>query len=115
MPVFEGDGGIGAATTPEEWAKFVLDHLSHESAVLASGARRIDTAAKQIHVPRLTDSGDADWFAELDEIDVGDPAGDDLVLTPKKCAALTTLSNEAEPAAVTANSAQLHLRRVGGD
>jgi HK97 family phage major capsid protein len=45
-------------------------------------------------VPRLSDSGDAAWYAELEEIGAGDPAGDDLVLTPFKCAALTTLSNE---------------------
>ena len=36
----------------------------------------------------------ADWFGELEDINVGDPSGDELVLTPKKCAALTKLSNE---------------------
>lgn len=92
--IYEGDSGLGAATTPEEWASFVLDHLSHESVLLASGARRIDTDSKQIHVPRLIDSGDADWYAELADIGPGDPAGVDLVLTPYKCAALSTLSNE---------------------
>lgn len=94
MPIYEGDSGIGAAITPEAWSDFVLDHLSHESVLLASGARRVDTDAKQIHVPKMEDAGDADWYAELEDIGAGDPAGDDMVLTPYKCAALTTLSNE---------------------
>lgn len=95
MPnIYEGDAGLGAATTPEEWATYVLDHLSYESVLLASGARRVDTSAKQIHVPRLTSDGAAGWYDELDEIGPGDPTGDDLVLTPKKCAALTVISNE---------------------
>lgn len=95
MPnVYEGDSGLGAATTPEEWAGYVLDHLSHESVVLASGARRVDTVAKQIHVPRLTSDGAADWYGELEEIAAGDPQGQDLALTPFKVAAVTVLSNE---------------------
>ena len=93
--IFEGDSGLGAAITPEEWAGYVLEHLSAESVVLASGARRVDTAAKQVHIPRLSSDGQAGWFDELDELNVGDPVGDDLVLTPRKCASLTTLSNEA--------------------
>jgi HK97 family phage major capsid protein len=39
-------------------------------------------------------SGTAAWFAELDVLNVGDPTGDELVLTPKKVAAITTLSDE---------------------
>jgi HK97 family phage major capsid protein len=88
-------GGLGAAITPEEWAGFVLDHLAHESVVLMSGATRIDTAAKQIHVPRLTDDGGVAWYGELEEITNDAPGGDDLVLTPKKVAALVRLSNES--------------------
>ncbi len=88
------DSSIGEAVSPEEWAKFVLEGLSNESVLLASGARRVDTAAKQIHVPVLTDLGAAGWYGELDEIGAGDPVGDDLILTPYKCAALTVLSDE---------------------
>lgn len=103
------DNGIGEAISPEEWSSYVLDHLAHESVVLASGATRIDTSAKQVHVPRLTSDGGAGWFAELEEIDVGDPVGDDLVLTPHKCAAVTVLSNE-----VVADSNPSVLDAVGG-
>jgi hypothetical protein len=52
----------------EQWAGYVQDHLSNESVLLASGARRVDTAAKEVHVPRLTDSGTVDWNDELDTI-----------------------------------------------
>ena len=76
------DNSIGESSSPEEWASFVLEHLSNESVLLASGARRLDTSAKLIHVPRLSDSGDADWYDELEEIGPGDPAGSDLELTP---------------------------------
>jgi HK97 family phage major capsid protein len=63
--------------------------------VLASGATRIDTQNRVIHVPRVLSDAAADWYGELEEIVPGDPTGDDLVLTPKKCAALTKLSGEA--------------------
>jgi HK97 family phage major capsid protein len=95
MPITEAPGTLGGAFTPEEWSQFVLDHLSAESVVLASGATEVRTAAQTIHVPRVTGDGGVGWYAELEPIGAGDPTGDELVLTPKKCAALTTLSNEA--------------------
>lgn len=96
MPVTELPApGLGAAITPEQWASYVLQHLSAQSVVLASGATRITTGQKIVHVPRITADGSADWYSELEEIGPGDPTGDELVLTPKKCAALTTLSDEA--------------------
>ena len=68
MPIYEGDSGLGAATTPEEWASFVSEGQSNEAVLLASGARRVDTAAKQVHIPRLSDAGDAHWYDELQEM-----------------------------------------------
>jgi HK97 family phage major capsid protein len=94
MPITES-GGLGQALTPSEWASYVLDHLSAASVVLASGATEIRTGLQAVHVPRLTGDGAAGWYAELDPIGVGDPSGDEIVLAPKKCAAITTLSNEA--------------------
>jgi HK97 family phage major capsid protein len=88
-------GGLGAAITPEQWAGYVLEHLSSQSVVLASGATRVTTGQKVVHIPRVTADGSAAFYGELEEIGPGDPTGDELVLTPKKCAALTTLSDEA--------------------
>lgn len=87
-------GGLGAAVTPEEWSRFVLDHLSAQAVILASGATEIRTSAKQVHVPRITSDDGAGWYSELEEIDAGAPEGDDLVLTPRKCAKLALISNE---------------------
>lgn len=94
MPITES-AGLGAAITPEQWARFVLDHLAAASVVLASGATEIRTDAKQVHVPTITDDGGVGWYAELVEIGPGDPTGQEVILTPRKCAALTVLSDEA--------------------
>ena len=88
------DSGIGQAACGEEWASFVLEALDNESVLLSSGATRVDTSNKIVHVPHFTDNGTADFYDELDQIGAGDPAGTDLELHPWKCAALTTLSRE---------------------
>ena len=95
MPITEiPAGGIGSAITPEMWATYVLEHLSAQSVVLASGATRITTAQKIVHVPKVTADGSASWYGELEEIDENGPAGDELILVMKKVAALVRLSNE---------------------
>lgn len=95
MPITEFPaGGLGSAVTPEEWASYVLDHLSAASVLLASGATEIRTSAKAVHVPRLLTSGTASWYSELEEISEGAPTGDELVLTPKKVATLAKFSDE---------------------
>lgn len=72
----------------------MLTHLSSQSVVLASGATRIDTALRAVHVPRVLSDGTAAWYAELEEITEAGPTGDELVLTPKKVATLVRLSSE---------------------
>jgi hypothetical protein len=47
-------GGLGSAISPQEWAQFVLTHLTQQSVVLSSGATRVDTALRQVHIPRVT-------------------------------------------------------------
>ena len=116
ITITEAGGGIGAAITPEAWSAFVLTHLSHSAVVLSAGARRIDTDAKQIHVPRVTSDGTVVWLDELEEIVSNAPEGDDLVLTPKKVGALTVLSNESvddsNPSELDAVGAAM-LRAIG--
>jgi HK97 family phage major capsid protein len=94
MPITEAPGGFGHGITPEAWQAYVLEHLSAQSVVLASGATRIDTPNRVVHVPRIKSDGGAEWAAEMDVLTVGEPTGDELVLTPKKVAAITTLSDE---------------------
>jgi HK97 family phage major capsid protein len=76
------------------WSRFVLAALSEQSVVLASGATRIVTGQKIVHVPRVG-AASADWFCELEEITEQGPGGTDLVLQPKKVATLCKLSDES--------------------
>jgi HK97 family phage major capsid protein len=76
------------------WSRFVLEHLSEQSVVLASGATRIVTGQRVVHVPRVG-AASADWYSELEEINESAPSGTDLVLTPKKCSTLAKLSDES--------------------
>ena len=84
-------GGLGSAIAPEDGRPTSLEHLSAASVVLASGATRITTAKKVVHVPKVTSDGSASWYSELEEIDEDGPAGDELVLIPKKVAELVRL------------------------
>jgi HK97 family phage major capsid protein len=68
--------------------------LASASVVLASGATRIDTGQRQVHVPRVLSDGTAAWFSELEEISEAGPTGDELILTLKKVATLVRLSSE---------------------
>jgi Phage capsid family len=78
-----------------EWANYVLQHLSAESVLLRSGARRIDIAGTQARVPRLLDDGTVSWVAEGTEIPSDAPEADSLLLVPKKAANVVSLSNES--------------------
>jgi HK97 family phage major capsid protein len=94
VPVTEAPGTLGAGFAPDQWAAYVLDNLAAASVVLASGATEVRTANKAVHLPRFTGNGSVGWYGELDPISEGAPPGDELVLTPRKCASLCTLSNE---------------------
>jgi HK97 family phage major capsid protein len=112
MPITQvPPGGFGEAISPEEWAKYVLTHLYFQSVVLQSGATRIDTIYRQVHVPRITGDGTAGWYSEVETITAGEPVGNELILTPKKCAAITQLSAEvvadSQPSVIDAAGARL--------
>jgi HK97 family phage major capsid protein len=93
-PITEVPGGFGHGITHEKWAKCVLTHLYFQSVVLASGATRIDTVFRAVHVPRVTGDRTAGWYGEVEVLTAGEPVGNELLLQPKKCAAITTLSQE---------------------
>jgi HK97 family phage major capsid protein len=87
--------GLTATWGAEAFAKFVLDHLSAQSVLLASGARRINITGKSAHVPRLLSDGNAAWTAEAAEIDSSSPDADEVVLSPKALKSICALSNES--------------------
>ena len=108
MPITEVPPGLGSAFSPEQWSSYVLQHLTAASVVLSSGATRIDTTLRQIHVPRITSAGGATWLNELKPIPENAPPGDELVLVPKKLATIAKLSSE-----VVADSSPSILDNVG--
>jgi len=73
----------------------VLEHLSRESVLLRSGARRVNVIGRVAHLPRVLSDGAVSWVEELAEIPSSAPNADELVLTPKKLANVVTVSNEA--------------------
>jgi hypothetical protein len=85
----------------EQWASYVLEHLSAESVLLRSGARRIDVQGTEAHVPRLLDDGTVAWVAEGADIPSDAPEADTLLLVPKKLANVVSLEQ------------RIHRRRVG--
>ena len=87
--------GITATWGAQEWANFVLQHLSEQSALLRAGVRFIPLNGRIAHIPRTLTDGQVSWVAELAEIPSDGPTGDDLVLTPKKTANVVVLSNES--------------------
>jgi HK97 family phage major capsid protein len=87
--------GLTSTWGAEQWAAYVLDHLSAASVLLASGARRIDVQGKEAHVPRLLDDGTVVWVAEGQDIPSDAPDADTLLLSPKKLANVVSLSNES--------------------
>ena len=115
MPITE-QAGLGQALSPEAWASFVLEHISAASVVIASGATVVRTTNRTIHIPRITGDGGTGWYAKLAPIGPGDPQGNELVLSPHKCAALSTVSNEAvndsDPSALDAIGTAM-LRAIG--
>jgi HK97 family phage major capsid protein len=87
--------GIASTWGSEQWAAYVLDHLSLQSVLLRSGARRINVVGTRAHVPRLLSDGTATWTAEAAPIASSAPAADTIELIPKKVANLVTVSNES--------------------
>lgn len=87
--------GLNATWGAEDWASFVLQHLSTQSVLLRAGARFVPVAGRVAHIPRTLTDGTATWTAEGVEISSSAPTGDELLLTPKKLANVVTLSNES--------------------
>lgn len=88
-------GGPNSPWSAQDYASYVLEHITQQAALLVSGARLIEVSGKSAHVPRLLSNGNASWVGELQPIPSSAPDADDVVLTPKKLANLVSLSNES--------------------
>jgi HK97 family phage major capsid protein len=89
-----GTGTPGSNVAPSENANAFFDLLAAKSVLLAAGAKQIRTDHHSLAVPRLTSDVVSAWVAEGDDITEDDPGLDTILATPRKVAALTSLSNE---------------------
>lgn len=80
---------VGAA----EWAAFILGKLSHESVLLAAGARKLTFNGRSLHVP-VFGTSTPQWLAELEEIDEDDAVPTEVELIPRKVGSLNIASTE---------------------
>jgi len=100
--------------TPPEMSTFLWDMLVPQSALLASGARVIETDSERVAWPRITSGVIPGWVAEAQVIPAGDPAFGTLEAVPKKLAHRTIVSNEviddSEPSIVNVLNAHLAQR-----
>lgn len=87
--------GLSTTWGREDWSATLIEALVMQSALLRSGASRVTTDGRVVHVPRLKVHPQAAWVAELAPIpsDAGD--ADTLVLVPRKVANTLTLSTES--------------------
>ncbi|MGR3938227.1 phage major capsid protein [Streptomyces sp. BRA346] len=82
-----------AAILPPEYGKLVIEPMTAAS-VAMQVATVVPTGAAEFHFPRVTSDVTAGWTAEGAAINASDADTDAYVVTPKKLASLTTLSNE---------------------
>jgi HK97 family phage major capsid protein len=94
LAAVSGGSGAGDALTPPEYAGYFFDLLAAQSVALRSGIRILRTENDSLVVPRLLADQTAYWVSEGSPITDSDPNADTMTATPRKCAALTAISNE---------------------
>lgn len=92
MSLYTTTPGVSAISPDQIEQLIVLPVQAQSIAIQASTL--ITTGATETRIPRVTADPTAAWTAEGAEIGTSDPKVDDVVVTPKKLAGLTILSNE---------------------
>lgn len=88
------NSGLAQAYTPEEFGALIDKVVAAKSIAFQAGTV-IQTGSETIRFPVLTADPAVGWYAENTQIALTDPGTDELVITPKKVAGLTQISNEA--------------------
>lgn len=78
---------------PEDIHSLIVEPVTRES-VAFQVSTPVPTNSKEVRFPILTDDPTAAWVDEGDELNVDDAEFDDLVVTPKKIAAITAVTSE---------------------
>lgn len=85
----EGMGGI----LPEEYGELITQPVERES-VAYQVCQTVATDSSEFHIPIIGEDVSAQWVAEGEEIDPSTAKFGELVVYPKKIAALTPISRE---------------------
>lgn len=88
------NSNLAQAWTPEDYGKLIDTVIAEKSIAFQSGTV-IQTASESIRFPMLTADPAVGWYAENTQITLTDPTTSEIVVTPKKVAGLTQISNEA--------------------
>jgi HK97 family phage major capsid protein len=88
------NSGLQTAWKPEDYGK-LIDLVIAEKSVAFRAGTVIRTESEKIRFPLLTADPAVGWTAENAQISLTDPTTAELVVTPKKVAGLTQISNEA--------------------
>lgn len=82
-----------ASLTPEEIGELIVRPIRDESTALQV-ATVVNTGSHDFRIPIVNTDAAASWVAEGADITLTDPTVSELLVTPKKVAALTRLSRE---------------------
>lgn len=88
------NSGLQQAWTPEDYGK-LIDLVVAAKSIAFQAATVVQTGSETIRFPKLTADPAVAWYAENSTIALSDPTTDELVITPKKVAGRTQISNEA--------------------
>ncbi|MBI3227180.1 MAG: phage major capsid protein [Mycolicibacterium cosmeticum] len=88
------NSGLPQAWKPEAYGALIDKVLAAKSIAFQAGTV-IQTPNESIRFPTLTADPATGWYAENTQISLTDPSTAEIVVTPKKVAGLTQISNEA--------------------
>ena len=88
------NSNLAQAFTPEDYGK-LIDLVLAEKSIAFQASTVVQTASETIRFPMITADPATGWYAENTQISLTDPTTSELVITPKKVAGLTQISNEA--------------------
>ncbi|ULN33615.1 phage major capsid protein [Mycolicibacterium smegmatis] len=88
------DSNLAQAWTPEAYGK-LIDTVIAEKSIAFQAGTKVSITNESIRFPLLTADPAVGWYAENTQIALTDPTTSEIVVTPKKVAGLTQISNEA--------------------
>ena len=88
------NSGLQTAWTPEDYGA-LIDLVLAEKSIAFKAGTVVRTESETIRFPMLTADPAVGWYVENTQISLTDPTTNELVVTPKKVAGLTQISNEA--------------------